>query len=175
MVRFRKSNFTQEVIDYSATFPASSIQYRQEVAGIGKLDSTRIIVYGKNKNGNTSGWAKPYLIFDEESMTPVASQPSFTGEAQASFYFPEFGKLVAFVNDATYGWQKDLAVFDVIAETKTVYANASKIYNGYQQTPTNVMFYDNHVFLEMGYSSNYYANKQFTGIIKINSSGEVVE
>jgi hypothetical protein len=175
MVRFRKSNFTQEVIDYSATFPASSIQYRQEVVGIGKLDSTRIIVYGKNKDGNTSGWAKPYLIFDEESMTPVASQPSFTGEAQASFYFPEFGKLVAFVNDATYGWQKDLAVFDVIAGTKTVYANASKIYNGYQQTPTNIMFYDNHVFLEMGYSSNYYANKQFTGIIKINSSGEVVE
>jgi hypothetical protein len=179
MVRFRKSNFTVETIDYTATFPVSNIQYYQEFIGIAKLDSTRIVVYGDKQFGANSGWAKPYLIFDEESMTPVASQPSFTGQPSVSCYSAEFGKLVTIGSAANY-WETEIAVYDVATETKTVYINASQyqpsgsspMFNGGYST--NLMFFNNHIFIELAYSSNSYKNKQYTGIIKVNSSGEVV-
>ena len=179
MVRFRKSNFTVETIDYLATFPVPSIQYRQEFIGISKLDSTKIVVYGNKQYGANSGWAKPYLIFDEESMTPVASQPSFTGQPALSSYSPEFGKLVTIGQAANY-WEQEISVYDVATETKTVFINSSQfqpsgespMFNG--GYPSSILFFNNHIFIEMGYSSNFYKNKQYTGIIKVNSSGEVV-
>lgn len=180
MVRFRKSNFAVETIDYLATFPVGDIQYRQEFIGISKLDSTRIVVYGNKQYGANSGWAKPYLIFDEESMTPVASQPSFTGQPSASSYSAEFGKLVTISNTAANYWEQEISVYDVATETKTVYINGSQyqpsgssaMFNG--GYPSSILFFNDHIFIEMGYSSNSYKNKQYTGIIKVNSSGEVV-